>query len=532
MNRKQQPVVESFEPKRRLSPWRVMLAMIIVCGLGFAGVQGIDWWQENKPASGTAKSWFAAYTDVTATPTYAFEKLGASATKDVVLSFIVSLPADPCAPSWGAAYTMDQAAGKLDLDRRIARLQQQGGSVAVSFGGLLNDELALKCTDTAKLQAAYKSVVERYNINTIDLDLEKEGLTNSEAATRRAEAIANLQAERRSEGKQLAVWLTLPVAPQGLTEDGTNAVSRMLKKKVDLAGVNVMTMDYGGSLQKGQSVLAGSQSALVQTHRQLGILYKQAGIHLSNASLWAKIGATPMIGQNDVVSEIFTVDAAKEFNKFALSKGISRMSMWSANRDIECSGNYVDVKVVSDSCSGVKQDPRDFSVALSQGFTGSLKLGASVVTKSDPAARDKALKADDPKTSPYQIWSEEGSYLQGTKVVWHQNVYQAKWWTQGESPDNPVLQSWQTPWELVGPVLPGEKPVQQATLPAGTYSDWSGDASYDTAQRVLFNGVPYQAKWWNKGSSPAAASANPDGSPWVPLTQAQINSVLEETKNQ
>lgn len=141
-----------------------------------------------------------------------------------------------------------------------------------------------------------------------------------------------------------------------------------------------------------------------------------------------------------------------------------------------------------------------------------------------------ARQPENPATSPYQIWSPTGAYLKGTRVVWHHNVYQAKWWTQGDVPDNPVLQQWQTPWALIGPVLPGEKPIPQPTLPPGTYSDWSGTAIYDTGDRVLFNGVPYQAKWWNTGQSPAAAASNPDSSPWVPLTQEQINAIVAPTK--
>ena len=61
----------------------------------------------------------------------------------------------PCTPSWGAAYSLADAASSLDLDRRVARLQQLGGTVAVSFGGLANQELAVTCTDPAQLKAAY-----------------------------------------------------------------------------------------------------------------------------------------------------------------------------------------------------------------------------------------------------------------------------------------------------------------------------------------------------------------------------------------
>lgn len=515
------------EKLRRLSPWRVLLAILILSGLVTGGVFGVKRWLAEQPET-SHSPWFAAYVDVTATPTFAFDQMGATANRDAVLSFIVSLPSNPCNPSWGGAYTMDQARGSLDLDRRIARLQQQGGSVAISFGGLNNKELAVGCTNQAKLQAAYKSVVERYNINTIDLDLENSGLTDDQAGTRRAAAIARLQSERRAAGKQLAVWVTLPVSPQGLSEAGTNAVTQLLKAHVDLAGVNAMTMDYGSSLPEGQGMLSGSKSALLQTQRQLGILYERQGIHLNSATLWSKIGATPMIGQNDIAREVFTLSDAKGLNQFAHSRGVGRLSMWSANRDVTCGGNYVNLQVVSDSCSGVDQGKQTFAALLGEGFSGSLSLSAGVVTTDDKASTIQ--EPDDPATSPYQIWSTNNAYLEGTKVVWHHNVYQAKWWTQGDVPDSPVLQSYETPWELIGPVLPGEKPIPQPTLPKGTYPEWSGTVSYDTGKRVLFKGVPYQAKWWNKGESPAAATADANSSPWAPLTQKQIDQIEAESK--
>lgn len=520
-------VVYSTEPQRHLSPWRVLLAIFLVAGLSAGGFFGLRWWRASQ-ADVSHKPWFAAYVDVTATPSFAFENMGATANRDAILSFVVSSPTNACTPTWGGAYTLDQANASLDLDRRIARLQQQGGSVAISFGGLDNQELAVGCTDQTKLLDAYSSVIDRYKINTIDLDLENSGLTDGAADARRATTIAKLQSERRAAGKPLAVWVTLPVTPQGLDENGTNAVAQLLAAHVDLAGVNIMTMDYGSSLASGQNMLTGSESALIATQRQLGILYQRAGIHLNDATLWAKLGATPMIGQNDTAKEVFTLADAKSFNKFALSHGVSRMSMWSANRDLTCGSNYVDLKVVSDSCSGVSQGKQTFASLLSAGFNGDLSLSAGLVTTAEKVASTRQTP-DNPATSPYQIWSPTGAYLEGTKVVWHHNVYQAKWWTQGDTPDNPVLQSWQTPWQLIGPVLPGEKPIPQPTLPAGTYPNWSGTTVYNTSQRVLFNGAPYQAKWWNQGQSPAAASSDPDNSPWAPLTQAQINAI--ETAN-
>ena len=124
------------------------------------------------------------------------------------------------------------------------------------------------------------------------------------------------------------------------------------------------------------------------------------------------------------------------------------------------------------------------------------------------------------------LLAQTAAYLQGTKVVWHHNVYEAKWWTRGDTPDDPVLNEWETPWSLVGPVLPGETPIPQPTLPAGTYPTWSGTAIFQKCDRVLFDGVPYEAKWWTQGDSPEASTSNPDGSPWVPLTEKQIQTII------
>jgi len=511
--------------EKKLSPWRVMLGLFILLVIIAMGVLGFNHWQSTRRDNST-KPWFAPYVDVTATPTFEFQNMGGTTNRDAVLSFIVSLPSSACTPSWGGAYTLSQAASDLDLDNRIARLQQQGGSVAISFGGQKNQELAVDCTNPTQLFNAYQEVVSRYNINTIDLDLENAGLTNSSAATRRAVAIAKLQLLRRSEGKHLAVWVTLPVTPQGLTQAGTNAIAVLLSNKVDLAGVNIMTMDFGSSLPAGQSMLSGAISALSQTQHQLGILYQRQGVYLNSATLWSKLGVTPMIGQNDDYNEVFSLSDARGLNQFALSHGVGRMSMWSANRDLTCGSNYVDLKVVSDSCSGINQNGVSFESVLGNGFDGNITLSAGLITTSNQKLAEQQQIPDNPATSPYQIWSPSGSYLEGTKVVWYHNIYQAKWWTQGDVPNDPVLQSWQTPWQLIGPVLPGEKPIPQPTLPPGTYPNWSGTAIYNTGQRILFNGVPFQAKWWTQGDSPAAASSDAAGSPWAPLTQAQINSIV------
>jgi len=513
---------------RRLSPFRTVLAAVLAGGLGTWGVVSAQAWV-GASSIADQKPWFAGYVDATATPAFAFEDVEATAARDIVLSFIVADPEAPCEPTWGTAYDLDEAAVELDLDRRLARLEQLGADLSISFGGLLNDELATVCTNPAELVRAYDRVIERYDVSTIDLDIEGENLSNTVAGQRRAEAIATLQERRRAAGDDLAVWLTLPVAPGGLTEEGTTLVQQMLEAGVDVAGVNVMTMNYGASREEGESMAEASIRALQSTHRQLGVIYRLAEIELGDATLWRKIGATPMIGQNDVVEDVFSVADARTLNAWAVERGLGRMSMWSLNRDVPCGPNYVDLSRVSDACSGVPQGETRFADVLAAGFPGRLDASAGVVTTPEP--RDPADFIDDPETSPYPIWNEEAAYLAGSKVVWYRNVYEAKWWTRGEIPDNPVLNEWETPWTLVGPVLDGEKPREIPTLPYGAYPEWEGTQIYDKGERILFEGAPYEAKWWNQGDSPEAYAADPDSSPWTPVRLEEIEEILLELES-
>jgi len=511
-------------PGRRLSALRLAGVIVVIAGLLFSGFQGWHWFQDSTVERPTA--WMAGYVDVTATPSYAFENPVTEAGDNVVLSFIVASSADACEPSWGTYYSLAEAEVALDLDRRVARRDQQGGDVVISFGGLLNNELATGCTDASALKDGYEAVIDRYNVSTIDLDLEGENLTDTAAGERRAGVLATIQKQRANTDTPLAVWLTLPVLPTGLTEAGTDAVAQMLDAGVDLAGVNLMTMDYGES-RGSLSMVAAAEGALTGTHAQLKTLYGRQDMNLGANQLWTKIGMTPMIGQNDVAGEILTLDDAVALNAFALENGVGRVSLWSLNRDQTCGSNYPDVTRVSDSCSGVEQGDQSYATLLGAGFTGTPAANAVTVTTTGPTVSPDDL-LDDPDTSPYPVWSETVAYPQDTKVVWHREVYIAKYWTQGDLPDNPVLQATETPWTLLGPVLPGETPVPLATLAPGTYPEWDGTVVYTGGEYVMFETGTYEAKWWTTGDSPEAAAANADASPWRLLSQEEITELLDE----
>lgn len=83
-----------------------------------------------------------------------------------------------------------------------------------------------------------------------------------------------------------------------------------------------------------------------------------ACIHVPGAS-WATIGVTPMIGVNDTVPEVFTLQDAQDLLAFARQNGLGRLAMWSANRDQSCPDGPGGA--AQPTCSGVDQQPFDFT---------------------------------------------------------------------------------------------------------------------------------------------------------------------------
>lgn len=499
---------------KRLSLWRVAVSVVaaaVVCTLGVAAASAAPAWIASLTTPETETRWFGAYYDVTLE---SGERLAANSLAGAggtpVLSFVVAAAPDDCTPGWGVAYDLDAAATDLQLDRRVELLRRNGQEVAVSFGGAINTELALACTDTRTLRQAYGDVLERYGVDIMDIDLEGESLHDTAAAERRAHAVAQLQRERRDDGDELEVWVTLPVsADTGLTDEGTAAIDALLDGGVDLAGVNVMTMDYGTDLG-GRSMGEAAIDALTATAPQVADVYAAQKVALPPSGVWSLLGATPMIGRNDIDGEIFTLDDAVMLNEFAQKRSLARLSMWSLNRDRTCGSNYANQSLVSNECSGIEQAGEFFADALSDGYEP-----AQRIIPSHPA-----VTVDDPKTSTFPVWASDLYYSAGVTVVWHGGVYVSKWWVQNSiQPDDPTLDQMSSAWMYLGPVLPTDKPYALPLLPPGTYPEWSETEIYDVGDRVLYDGTGYEARWWSQSQRPDVGLFNRDSSPWRVITE-------------
>ncbi len=498
-------------PTERLSWVRVGILVLVVVAVGlgtFAGVQ-----RAVADARPRARSWNVPYVDVTLSPTYQFQDPDANPARDVALAFVVADPDSACDPSWGGYYSLDQAADQLELDRRIAQLRSAGGDAMISFGGQANTELAVACTDEAKLEAAYRSVVERYDATTIDLDIEGDAVSDVASVKRRTEALAAVQRERKAEGERLDVWLTLPVSPDGLSSDALSVVRTTMQGGLELLGVNVMTMDYGSDSDPTTDMLDASREAVDATAAQLQDLYRRLDVTMDETERWAHIGATPMIGQNDVDGEVFTLSDAKAFAAFARDRGLGRVSTWSLNRDRSCGTTFPDVAVHSNTCSGVQQTPLAFSKTFS-----SLPGRSPTSRKADSVTvPDQSPRTEDPTNSPYPVWRPTAQYPQGYKVVWKGDVYQAKWFNSGADPATQTSRDWETPWALVGPVGPHDVAPTLPTVPPGSVAVWDPTTLYDKGAEVSFDGLPYRARWTTKGDAPSTQFPVGADEAWEPM---------------
>ena len=282
---------------------------------------------------------FAPYVDVLLWPTFsivqAFEQTGHPY---YTLAFITS--SGGCVPSWGGSVDMESDHYRDEIDG----IREAGGDVIISFGGANGIELALACPDVESLQAAYQSVIDRYDLTWIDLDIEGGAVADKPSIDLRNKAVQGLQTANPG----LKVAYCLPVLPSGLTPDGLFVLENAAENGVRIDVVNVMAMDYG-------------DGAAPNPEGQMGQYAIDAGNNtwsqMQASQIETTIGVTPMIGQNDVASERFYLADAADLLVWAGENAwVSLLSMWSVTRDNGgCPGQ------LSPTCSGIEQDTFEFT---------------------------------------------------------------------------------------------------------------------------------------------------------------------------
>jgi hypothetical protein len=220
-------------------------------------------------------------------------------------------------PSWDGRFPMEQDIYKEQIDA----IRKRGGDVIMSFGGEGGKEMANAIDDPAQLEAAYQSVIDRYKFTWLDFDIEGNNLDHGKLdSERRNTALASLQ--KKNPG--LIISYTLPVDPDGLSEESCALLTDAKAKGVKVDSVDIMVMFFGKKfINQGKSEgQLGIESAL------------KAREQLQKIDPAMEVGLCPCLGRNGSKDEVFTLDDAKTLMAFAAeTPWVSSLHYWSINDD-------------------------------------------------------------------------------------------------------------------------------------------------------------------------------------------------------
>ena len=243
-------------------------------------------------------------------------------------------------PAWDGRFALDK---NLYADQ-IKAIRQRGGDVIVSFGGADGREIARVETNAAALQSAYQTVINRYHLTWLDFDIEGKALKEDRINELRNTVLARLQAKK----PDLRISYTLPVDPHGIPASGLKLLADATAKGVKVYSANVMTMDYDPEFLRGKTMADVSIASALKAREQC--------LTIDPA---IRIGLTPMIGQNDEKSEIFTQRDARELLAWAKTQPwVASLSFWSSNRDV---GKSVG-SPTGNTSSGMTQKPWEYTL--------------------------------------------------------------------------------------------------------------------------------------------------------------------------
>ncbi len=143
---------------------------------------------------------------------------------------------------------------------------------------------------------------------------------------------------------------------QSLNQTGKWVMKAIAEAGLERYSINLMVMNYGRA-EPGNCVLRADQcdmaASAIRAVNNLSLHYK---IPLD------RIEVTPMIGINDVTSNIFTLEDAQKLLAFARKHGLGALHFWSLNRDAPCSKESTSVQA---TCHGL---PATAKLAFMQAF--------------------------------------------------------------------------------------------------------------------------------------------------------------------
>jgi chitinase len=157
----------------------------------------------------------------------------------------------------------------------------------------------------------------------------------------------------------LATWAANDGSLASLNADGERVMRAIRDARFDDFYINLMVMDYGEAKPGNCVVAAGvcdmGQSAIQATRN----------LNTRHSVPFHRIELTPMLGVNDVVANVFSLDDARTLARFVRDNRLAGVHFWSLDRDTACPPG---VSGVSSMCSGLQG-------VAALGFTAAIRDG-------------------------------------------------------------------------------------------------------------------------------------------------------------
>ncbi|MFI9729498.1 ricin-type beta-trefoil lectin domain protein [Streptomyces sp. NPDC052092] len=262
----------------------------------------------------------------------------ATGVKWYTLAFILSN--GYCNPQWDGNRALT---GGVD-QQTISTVRSNGGDVIPSFGGWSGNKLESSCSSAGELAAAYQKVINAYGLKAIDIDIEAAAYDSPVVQQRTVDALKTVKASNPG----IKVYVTFGTGQSG---PDTSLIDRAAAAGLTVDSWTIMPFNFGGNGQNmGALTTRAAEGLKAAVKNAYGYSDDQAYRHM---------GISSMNGVTDV-GETITVDDFRTILAYAQQHHLARLTFWSVNRDRPCAGGG------ADTCSGVGQQPWDFTRILAQ----------------------------------------------------------------------------------------------------------------------------------------------------------------------
>jgi hypothetical protein len=240
----------------------------------------------------------------------------------------------------------------------VPAFNSAGIDYIVSTGGAKG---VFTCGSDAGMQA----FIARYNSpQLIGLDFDIEGPQTQEQIESLMQRIRN--ASEQHPQLRMSFTIATLAASDGsrgsLNATGERVLAALRRHGPKRYVINLMVMDYGPAKSTNCVVARGRCDMVASALQAARNVSRKYGVPLSRIEL------TPMIGVNDVVENVFTLDDAKALAGLVRKHRMAGLHFWSLDRDTPCAPGATEVSPTCHSMPG--GDPLSYTKAFGSSRAG------------------------------------------------------------------------------------------------------------------------------------------------------------------